>query len=59
MRRIYRAVEGLEGSQNILTWRMHSSMIERVVGVEVKMTLEAENDNMRGGSVDGTECCGG
>ena len=34
-------------------------MIERVVGVEVKMTLEAENDNMRGGSVDGTECCDG
>ena len=39
--------------------RMHSSIIERKVGVEVKMTLEAENDNMRGGSVDGIECCGG
>ena len=54
-----RAVGGWEVSQNILTWRMHSSIIEREVGIEVKMTLEAGDDNTRGGSVYNTECCDG
>ena len=49
----------LEGSPGDFDVRMHSSIIEREVGIEVKMTLEAGDDNTRGGSVYNTECCDG
>ena len=49
----------LEGFPGDFDLRMHSSIIEREVGGEVKTMWETKNDDRRGGGVDSAEYCNG